>query len=123
MKATIHCLHVIMMCFPFVLAVPAQAQGGLAFRNVPMTQFDDQDRKLLKEATLEVLNSPDSKVSKSWENSATGHHGVVSLVSSYHSPDGRECRRLQFDNFAEGLTGSSKFNICRAPGNAWRLDS
>ncbi len=108
-----------------LLAAPAalSRSGWGAFNDGPSAQFDDQDWKLLKAAALDVLNDAALKASREWMNAATGHHGTVVALKSYESPDGRQCRQLQFDNFAAERKGRAVHSICRPTGGAWRVDS
>ena len=100
------------------------AQSNLGFlRDSPAARFDAEDWKLLREAVQDVLDSEEDATTKTWKNEATGNHGSVTLVNSYRTADGRECRRLRMDNSADGLTGSGKQTMCQAAGGTWRPDT
>jgi surface antigen len=112
------------LCSGLTAAPAALASNGWgAFNDGPSAQFNDQDWKLLKAAALDVLNDAAPNASREWQNAATGHHGTVLALKSYQSPDGRECRKLQFDSVAADRKGRATHSICRPTGGAWRLDS
>ena len=93
------------------------------FRDAPSLKFDDSDWKLLRGATLDVLNDPDAKAVRTWANAESGHHGVVRMLKSFQSEDGRQCKQLRFDNFAGDLKGTGRHSVCRGPDGTWRLDT
>jgi surface antigen len=104
------------------MGVSAQV-GEKTFENTAMAKFNEADLALLKAAAIEVLNDPSPQASQAWANSDNGHHGVIRFVKAFEAEGGRHCKRLRFDNFADGLNGTVRFNVCRAAGEKWRLDS
>jgi surface antigen len=101
-----------------------QGQTGLrSFLGTTAAKMDDADWELLRSAALDVLNDPGANASKSWNNSANDHHGTVTLLKSYDSPDGRPCKRLRLDSVAGGQQGTVSYNVCRSTDGKWRIDS
>jgi surface antigen len=117
--------------FPYVVALgllltaggAAYGSGWNALRSAPAAQFNDDDWALLKSAALAVLNDPKAGASKAWNNAKSGHHGAVRFLKSFTADDGRECKQLRFENFADTLQGSTVHSICRTADTPWRLDS
>jgi surface antigen len=115
---------VVTACLCLLLAASVHGQSGLrSFLNTPAEKFDAADWTLLKSAAVEALNDPGANASRSWNNSANDHHGVVQVLKAFASADGRQCKRLRFDSFATGLKGSASYNVCRARDGQWHLDS
>jgi hypothetical protein len=112
------------LCLLFAGATGAYAQSVWStFRDAPSLKFNDADWKLLKGATLDVLDDPDAKAVRAWTNAESGNHGVVRTLKSFQSADGRQCKQLRFDNFAGDLKGTGRHNVCRSADGTWRLDS
>jgi surface antigen len=113
------------ICFG-VLALACTAslgQGSLGFLlDSPVARFTSEDKEMLRSAARELLDSAAKPGERVWKNPATGHHGKVKLLGAFHSSDGRDCRRLQLDNFADGLESSSRYSVCRDASKQWRLD-
>jgi hypothetical protein len=112
------------LCLLFTQAPGAYAQSVWStFRDAPSLKFSDADWKLLRGATLDVLDDPDAKAVRTWTNAESGNHGVVQTLKSFQSADGRQCKQLRFDNFAGDLKGTGRHNVCRGADGTWRLDS
>jgi len=106
-----------------VLASAAVAQGNLGFlKSAPVASMTESDMKLVREAAAAVMNGSNGEA-RSWQNSASGNSGRIQRLSSFNTEDGRECRRLRFENQTKkGVKGASVMNICRASGGDWLLD-
>jgi 17 kDa outer membrane surface antigen len=102
----------------------AFAQNSLGFlRDAPVGYFISDDFILMQTATSIVLSGTDRGISKSWHNPATGNSGSITLLASFTSTEGRDCKRLRVENHAEEISGSSTVTVCRFPDVGWLIDS
>ncbi len=107
-----------------IVCSAAVAQGGLGFlHDAPVGYFTSDDFALMQTATSEVLNSTDRHATKTWQNPATGNSGRITLLASFTSSEGRDCRRLRVENYTPEITGSSTVKVCRFPDGGWLIDS
>lgn len=96
-----------------------EAQSSLSFlKDAPAGHFNQKDWDLLRGAMREALEGTDD-APKLWENNENGHSGKVTAVKRY-TAEGRDCRRLQFENQADGPTNRSHYELCRDPDGSWR---
>jgi surface antigen len=103
----------------------AVAQGNLAFlRQAPAAYLKEDDLKLMREAATAVLNSSESGVARTWENTATGNSGKIQRLSTFKTDDGRECQRLRIETRTKKAgPGVQTMNVCRASDSGeWLLD-
>lgn len=100
-----------------------QAQAGLNFlKDAPAGHFNKKDWDLLKAAMREALAEESDDTPKLWQNTDNGHSGKVKTIKRYTS-DGKDCRRLQFENQAEGRANRSHYELCREADGSWREQS
>lgn len=96
------------------------AQSSLSFlKDAPAGHFNKKDWDLLKAAMSEALGEEGDDTPKLWRNEDTGHSGKITTVKRYTSA-GKDCRRLQFENQAEGRTNRSRYELCRESDGSWR---
>jgi len=104
------------------LSCMASAQLGF-LKNAPTGNLDEQDVKLMRDATGAILASSDPQAVRTWQNPASGNSGKISALSQFNTDDHRECRRLRLDTHTKlGGDSTSTMNVCRATGGKWLLD-
>jgi surface antigen len=98
-----------------------EAQSTLGFlKDAPAGHFNKKDWDLLKDAMRAALAAQESdNTPKVWQNTDNGHSGKVTTIKRYTS-DGKDCRRLQFENQADGRTNRSRYELCREADGSWR---
>jgi hypothetical protein len=107
-----------------IVSTAAFAQNSLGFlRDAPVGYFISDDFALMQTATSTVLRGTDRGTTKSWHNPTTGNRGSITLLASFVSTEGRDCKRLRVDNYAEEISGSSVVKVCRFPDGGWLIDS
>jgi surface antigen len=100
------------------------AQSGLGFlHDAPVGYFTSEDFALMQTATSSVLSSTDRGATKTWQNPATGNSGSITLLASFTSTEGRDCKRLRVENHTTEISGSSTVKVCRFPDGGWLIDS
>jgi surface antigen len=105
------------------LAAPASAQSQLygTMKGTPSELFDDEDRRLFREATNKALGEAAVGEVVRWENPKTQSHGEVKVLSTFawkKSP----CRKIRVSNQARTRKATNDFNLCRV-GEKWKLVS
>jgi surface antigen len=107
-----------------IVSTAAIAQNSLAFlRDAPVGYFISDDFVLMQTATSTVLRGTDRGTTRSWRNPATGNSGSITLLASFTSTEGRDCKRLRVENHTEEISGSSTVKVCRFADGGWLLDS
>jgi hypothetical protein len=110
--------------FAAIVSSAAMAQTGLGFlHDAPVGYFTSEDFALMQTATSSVLSSTDRRVTKAWQNPATGNSGSITLLASFTSTEGRDCKRLRLENHAAEISGSSTVKVCHFPDGGWLIDS
>ena len=70
--------------FLIMAGAPVHA-GNLEFLSKsPVSYFNDEDMRLLKETVAQVLDDKDALAKKSWSNPATGNSGEVEALGCLH---------------------------------------
>jgi surface antigen len=107
-----------------IVSAAAFAQNSLGFlRDAPVGYFTPDDFVLMQTATSAVLTGTDRGITKSWHNPATGNSGSITLLASFTSTEGRDCKRLRVENHTQEISGSSTVKVCRFPDGGWLIDS
>jgi surface antigen len=107
-----------------IVSAAAIAQNSLGFlRDAPVGYFTPDDFNLMQIATSVVLNGTDRGTTKSWRNPTTGNSGSITLLASFISTEGRDCKRLRVENHTQEISGSSTVKVCRFPDGGWLIDS
>jgi surface antigen len=118
---------VVLLSAAAVLAVAATtvgAQGNLGFlKNTPMAYFNDDDVKLMRATTAEVLKSSTDGTRKEWENPATGNGGAVTLLMRFSAPDGRQCNQIRVETHAKTMENASTMSVCKTADGRWQADA
>ena len=101
---------------------PAWA-GNLSFLNkAPISFYNDEDIRLLKEAVTQVLEDTNVRATKDWSNSATGNYGKVEGRSAFKTAEGVECRRVRVTNHAKAVDNQGTYTVCKSPDKDWVID-
>jgi surface antigen len=111
-------------CALTLAASISSAQGNLAFlKDTPFAYFNADDQKLMRAATVEVLQSGQDGTRKAWDNPATGNGGAITLVTQFSAPDGRHCDQLRLESHAKTMENTSIMSVCKSADGRWKLDA
>ena len=106
-----------------LVLVPAARASNLGFlKDSPVSYFDEEDMRLMREAALKVLEDKSSRAKQAWKNPATGHSGKVEGQGAFKAVDGLPCRRVRVLNRAQGLEGQATYTVCKYPEQGWMLN-
>jgi hypothetical protein len=106
----------------WVASAPVYSVGLRFLKEAPVSFFNEEDRRLLKEAVHRTLEKvPDGEIS-SWQNPATESAGVMKPIRTYQD-NGTRCRTLEILNRAAGRTRETEFDFCKQPDGKWKLGS
>jgi surface antigen len=105
-------------------SAPALVQGlNLTFLDqAPMRFFNEEDLKLLSDASDQALDEATDGESVDWSNESTGNSGSLTPVNSF-TRQGKDCRRLEVISQATKATrGSARtlVDFCKV-GGAWKI--
>jgi surface antigen len=103
--------------------VPAAAQSQLygTMKGTPSELFNDEDRRLFREATNKALDEAAVDEVVRWENSKTESRGEVKVLSTFEWKKA-PCRKIRISNQARTRKATNDFNLCRV-GEKWKLVS
>ncbi|HSC62110.1 MAG TPA: RT0821/Lpp0805 family surface protein [Caldimonas sp.] len=104
-------------------AAPALAQSQLygTTKGTPSELFDDEDRRLLREAIDKGLRDAAVDEAVRWENPKTESRGEVKVLSAFEWKKA-PCRKIRVSNQARTRKATNDFNFCRV-GEKWKLVS
>ncbi|HEY2560475.1 MAG TPA: RT0821/Lpp0805 family surface protein [Caldimonas sp.] len=104
-------------------AFPASAQSQLygTTKGTPSELFDDEDRRLFREATKKALDEAAVDEVVRWQNPKTESHGELKVLSTFEWKKA-PCRKIRVSNQARTRKATSDFNLCRI-GEKWKLVS
>jgi surface antigen len=106
------------------VAVCAVGQNLGFLKDSPAYYLDADDVKLQRAAAAAVLETGDAGAYRDWHNAASGSSGKVTVLSSFNTQDGRECRKLRYDmHTTKGGDGAYTLSACRAAGEPWKVNS
>jgi hypothetical protein len=112
-------LTVLMPLLLVTLATPAFAQNWRFLKYSPISYFDDEDWRLLRETGADALSNQADGATLSWQNPATGNSGELTPLNTFQQ-DGLNCRQLKIVNNGGGQTGTSTFKFCRTAAGEWK---
>jgi len=104
-------------------ASPASAQSQLygTIKGTPAELFDDEDRRLFREATKKALDEAAVDEVVRWENPKTESHGELKVLGTFEWKKA-PCRKIRVSNQARTRKATNDFNLCRI-GEKWKLVS
>ena len=83
----------------------------------PVSYFNDEDMRLLKETVAQVLDDKDAYAKKSWSNPATGNSGEVEARGAFKTAAGVTCKRVRVTNHAKAVDGQAPIPFARMQGD------
>lgn len=119
-------LPVLLVTASVLLAPPAAAQYGKAFRNSP--KLSSQDIAIIRKVVREDLTGKPKGTTLPWSNSESENSGTVTLLDRFDSA-GRDCRKVHYvvkpgpKQPAGAITGSYVLTSCRSADGTWKLDN
>ena len=109
--------------FLIMAGAPVHA-GNLEFLNKsPVSYFNDEDMRLLKETVAQVLDDKDALAKKSWSNPATGNSGEVEALGAFTTAAGVSCKRVRVSNHTKAVDGHGTYTVCQDAEKGWAVDS
>lgn len=108
------------------LASPwAAASWGLAMRDSPARDFDDEDTRQFLAAVRQVLDAPSPPQPLEWRNQATGAGGSLLVIGQPKRQGFVECRRVRSTVYSRRRQGQPQvWTACREDsGGSWKLVS
>ncbi|MDZ7589323.1 MAG: hypothetical protein U5L05_01250 [Rubrivivax sp.] len=108
------------------LASPwAAASWGLAMRDSPARDFDDEDSRQFLAAARQVLEAPLPPQPLAWRNEASGAGGTLLVIGQPKRQGFVECRRVRATLYSKSRQGQPQlWTACRQEsGGSWRLVS
>jgi surface antigen len=108
------------------LASPwAVASWGLAMRDSPARDFDDEDLRQFLAAIRQVLEAPLPPQPLEWSNPATGAGGTLLVIGQPRRQGFVECRRVRATLYSRRRQGQPQvWTACRQEsGGNWNLVS
>ena len=108
--------------FLIMAGAPVHA-GNLEFLSQsPVSYFNDEDIRLLKETVAQVLDDKDAYAKKSWSNPATGNSGRVESRGVFKTAAGVTCKRVRVTNHAKAVDGQGSYIVCQDAEKGWAVD-
>ncbi|NNF97185.1 MAG: hypothetical protein HKM94_09695 [Halobacteria archaeon] len=84
-------------------------------------KLEKSDIDLADQAAMALLESGQIKESKSWNNSKTGHHGIITLISKTKQ-NGHDCRVLNVRSWVDDETKEDKnITVCEMENGQWEI--
>lgn len=107
-----------------VAMAPSLVQGlDLSFLGqAPLRFFNEEDLRLMGEATDQALDGADDGEEIAWSNEQTGSSGTITPIRSFTRQD-NDCRRVEIVNRAKQATrgaASTRVDFCNAEGT-WKV--
>jgi surface antigen len=104
-------------------ALPVSAQSQLygTLKGTPAEVFNDEDRRLFREASYKALDDAAVDEVVRWENPKTQSHGEIKVLSTFEWKKA-PCRKLRVSNEARGRKATNDFNLCHI-GEKWKAVS
>jgi surface antigen len=106
------------------LASPwAAASWGLAMRDSPARDFDDEDTRQFLAAARQVLDAPLPPQPLEWRNPASGAGGSLLVIGQPKREGFVECRRVRSTVYSRRRQGQPQvWTACREEsGGSWKL--
>jgi surface antigen len=100
-------------------AVSANAVGAWTWATESaMSNFNEKDFELLREAGLAALENQDDQTEVEWNNPDTGNFGSVTTLGT-RQIDNQTCRDTLLKNNTRTIQGTVRYLLCRQPDGTW----
>lgn len=93
--------------------------GGLT-GGVVGNSLDNEDRRLMKQASQRALETSRTGVPTTWRNPDSGHSGRITPTRTIERSDGGFCREYQQTIIIDGKEERGFGKACRQPDGSWR---
>ena len=110
----------VILVLAYGFSTPTYALNWQFLKYSPISFFNDEDWRLLRETGLDALNNQADGITVSWENPQTQNSGTITLVKTYEK-EGSTCRQAKLFNKGGGQTGTSVFDFCRNADETWQV--
>jgi surface antigen len=105
--------------FLCLAAGPLQAVNTFFMDQMPISRMSPEDIDILLKAVNETLDQAPDGTTRRWDSPGTGAGGLLTPRNSYQD-EGRDCRDLELENHAGGMTNRSVIPACRQPDGTWK---
>ncbi len=98
--------------------------SNLGFLNqAPVSHFNDEDMRLLKEAVSQAMQDENSRAKKTWANADTGNSGEIESWGAFKTAAGATCKRVRVTSHAKGgINGKGTYTVCQDAERGWVVD-
>lgn len=98
--------------------------SNLGFLNqAPVSHFNDEDMRLLKEAVGQVMDDSSSHAKTTWANADTGNSGEIEGWGAFKTAAGVACKRVRVTSHAKGgINGKGTYTVCQDAERGWVVD-
>lgn len=103
-------------------AAPVDAAGLLFLSDTAAARMTDADFSAMTKAASEALDDTAVPSARSWTNPQTGSGGTLKTVQALVARSGEECKLVEHNTKAKGLTYTASSMVCKVGGN-WKLVS
>ena len=110
--------------FAGVSAVIPAAAGNLSFlADTPIAYFNSDDRALMRQSAMKVLDATDANSKQSWSNAKTGASGMAQVRGQFTASNGTPCKRLRLVNKIKGLESDATYTVCKSADGGWDFNA
>lgn len=110
----------VVMVILAIVSLPTVASNIDFLHDTPLSDFNDEDRKLFEAALTQALSEADDNEVRTWSNPETKCRGEITPLRT-HSRMDTVCRDVAIVNTAKGRTEKSVYTYCRQGEEEWRL--
>lgn len=100
----------------------AHAAGLLFLNESAAIRMTDDDYTAMTKAAVEALDDTTVPSTKVWTNPKTGSGGTVKTVQEFAAKTGEQCKLVQHNSQAKGLTHTANSTVCKIK-DSWKLVS
>jgi len=113
---------------PYILAAlllaltgPVQAGNFRWLDSSAVRYFSDRDWELFAETAEQALGEGKDGQRFEWNNPKSNSSGSMMPGAADSAFDGKDCRRLEIESQAKGVSGKSTHTLCRQPDGDWKI--
>lgn len=98
--------------------------SNLGFLNqAPVSHFNDEDMRLLRDAVSQAMDDKSFYVKKTWANADTGNSGEIEGWGAFKTTTGVTCKRVRVTSHAKGgINGKGTYTVCQDAERGWVVD-